>query len=88
MRVIARRSDDVWLLSDKDVDPAPTVRVLDRSIGRLYPSHPREAVLVLFDWEMLADGERPDADKLLEGVHVMPDEGEVPPMFVAAGHGA
>jgi hypothetical protein len=85
MRVIARRTDEVWLVTDSPTDPPPTVRVLDLSMGRLYPPYPREGVLAAGEWEMLSPEEAPDATKLLRGVEVMPTVQEMPPVFVSAG---
>lgn len=77
MRLLAKRTDDVWLLTEEDADPPAFVRVLDRSIGRLYPPHSREDVLKEGDWEDVPK-DAPDADAMLVGVEVMPPDSPVP----------
>lgn len=74
MRAIARRSDKVWLLTHDENDPPARVRVLDLSLGRLYPQYQREVVLAGGEWEMLGPGEQPDVEALVEDVEVMPDD--------------
>jgi len=79
MRTVAKRGEQVWLVTSEPRMAGPQKlpaygQVLDLSIGRLYPPHPCEEILKTGDWEMLTSSTSPDADAMLVGVEVMPAE--------------
>ena len=78
MRVIAKRSPTVFLLTAESEDPPRYVQVLDLSIGRLYPPHPYETVRSAGEWEKLPfGGKNVDVDRMLVGIDVMPSQQDV-----------
>ena len=74
MRAIAKRSDEVWLVTSEEQDPPERCQVLDLNIGRLYPPHPYDSVLKAGEWEKLHPLKVPDVEPMLAGVEVMPED--------------
>ena len=80
MRLVAKRSEDVWLLTEatEEEDPPSFVRVLDRGLLRLYAPHPYADVIKGSEWEDVPK-DAPSPDELLDGVEVMPADPPFPP---------
>jgi hypothetical protein len=80
-RVIRKRTDDVWLLADEDEGDDPKrVRVLDRSLGRLFSSVDASLALRQGGWYNVP-ADAPTAEELLDGVELMQAED-----LIAAAH--
>jgi hypothetical protein len=74
LRVLRRSSGngDVWLLSRLGEEEPRHVRVLDRSLGRLFPFVDASIAMSHAEWEDVPDDEAPGVAELLAGVDQMP----------------
>ncbi len=70
MRLLAKRSDTVWLLTDDTNNPPETARVLDLEQLKLFPSYNYQSILARGYWEAPPD-DAPSAEQLLEGIDNM-----------------
>jgi hypothetical protein len=62
------------LVTSETEHPPMRAQVLDLNFGRLYPPHPYESMRKAGEWEKLGPFERPNVERMLVGVEVMPSQ--------------
>ena len=77
MKALAKRREDVRLVTSETEHPPIWAQVLDLAIGRLYPPHPYETLRKAGEWEKLGPFEAPDVEKMLVGIEVMASQEDV-----------